>query len=47
MKNENIDFTELEKILIKLYGKIEIIEELQKHRGDKFNIFSILKMERS
>ena len=46
MKNENIDFTELEKILIKLYGKIETIEEVQKNKGDKFNIFSILNMER-
>ena len=46
MSDKNIDFKELEKALIKLYGKIEIIEELQKHRGDKFNIFSILKMER-
>lgn len=45
-ENENIDFKELENALIKLYGKIELIEELQKHRGDKFNIFSILKMER-
>lgn len=46
MSDKNIDFRELENALIKLYGKIEIIEELQKHRGDKFNIFSILKMER-
>lgn len=46
MSDKNIDFKELENALIKLYGKIEIIEELQKHRGDKFNIFSILKMER-
>lgn len=46
MNNENINFKELESALIKLYGKIEIIEELKKHRGDKFNIFSILKMER-
>ena len=28
----NIDFKELENALIKLYGKIELIEELQKHR---------------
>ncbi|QKF77625.1 PD-(D/E)XK nuclease family protein [Arcobacter defluvii] len=46
MNYKNIDFRKLENALIKLYGKIEIIEELQKHRGDKFNIFSILKMER-
>lgn len=46
MKDKNIDFKKLENVLIKLYGKIELIEELQKHRGDKFNIFSILKMER-
>lgn len=46
MNNENIDFKKLENALTKLYGKIELIEELQKHRGDKFNIFSILKMER-
>ncbi len=46
MSDKNIDFKELEKALIKLFGKIELIEELQKHRGDKFNIFSILKMER-
>lgn len=46
MNDKNIDFRELENVLIKLYGKIEIIEELQKHKGDKFNIFSILKMER-
>lgn len=46
MNNENIDFKKLENALITLYGKIELIEELQKHRGDKFNIFSILKMER-
>ena len=46
MNNKNINFKELENALIKLYGKIELIEELQKHRGDKFNIFSILKMER-
>lgn len=46
MSDKNVDFKELEKALIKLYGKIELIEELQKHRGDKFNIFSILKMER-
>ena len=41
MSDKNIDFKELEKALIKLFGKIELIEELQKHRGDKFNIFSI------
>lgn len=46
MNDKNINFKELENALIKLYGKIEIIEELQKHKGDKFNIFSILKMER-
>lgn len=46
MSDKNIDFKELENALITLYGKIELIEELQKHRGDKFNIFSILKMER-
>ena len=46
MNDKNINFRELENALIKLYGKIEIIEELQKHKGDKFNIFSILKMER-
>lgn len=46
MNDKNINFKELENALIKLYGKIELIEELQKHRGDKFNIFSILKMER-
>ena len=46
MKDKNIYFKKLKNALIKLYGKIELIEELQKHRGDKFNIFSILKMER-
>ncbi|MCT7549976.1 PD-(D/E)XK nuclease family protein [Aliarcobacter butzleri] len=46
MNNENIDFKKLENTLITLYGKIELIEELQKHRGDEFNIFSILKMEK-
>lgn len=46
MNDKNIDFRKLENALIKLYGKIEIIEELQKHRGDEFNIFSILKMEK-
>lgn len=46
MNDKNIDFIELEKTLIKLYGKIETIEEIQKHKGDKFNIFSILNMER-
>ena len=29
-----------------LYGKINTIEEIEKHRGSKFNIFSILNMER-
>lgn len=46
MNDKNIDFRKLENALIKLYGKIEIIEQLQKHRGDEFNIFSILKMEK-
>ncbi len=32
MSDKNIDFKELENALIKLYGKIELIEELQKHR---------------
>ena len=32
MNDKNIDFKELENALIKLYGKIELIEELQKHR---------------
>ena len=41
-----MNFNELEKALIKLYGKIETIEELEKHKGNKFNVFSILKMER-
>ena len=46
MIQEQNDFKELEKALITLSGKIELIEELGKHKGDKFNIFSILKMER-
>ena len=46
MNDKNIDFRKLENALIKLYGKIEIIEELQKHRGDKFNIFFFFLMER-
>lgn len=45
MKND-IDFQALEKRLISLYGKINTIEEIEKHRGTKFNIFSILGMER-
>ena len=32
MNDKNIDFKELVNALIKLYGKIELIEELQKHR---------------
>ena len=40
------DFKELERKLMLLYGKINTIEEIEKHRGSKFNIFSILKMER-
>lgn len=43
---KNINFQELEKVLISLYGKINTIEELEKHRGTKFNIFTILGMER-
>jgi len=37
---------EFEKLLISLQGKIETIEEIQKQKGERFNIFSILNMER-
>jgi len=37
---------ELEKCLLTLSGKIETIEQMEKHKGEKFNIFSILNMER-
>jgi hypothetical protein len=46
MAENNIDFRELEKMLITLYGKIELIEEIKRQKGDEFNIFSILNMER-
>ncbi|QKJ22956.1 PD-(D/E)XK nuclease family protein [Poseidonibacter lekithochrous] len=41
-----IDFYELEKRLIKLQGKIETVKELKKYKGENFNIFSILNIER-
>lgn len=39
-------WTELQKALIGLLAKIETIESIQKLKGENFNIFSILKMER-
>jgi hypothetical protein len=43
---EKFDFKELEKGLITLSGKIDTIEQMERHKGEKFNIFSILNMER-
>lgn len=43
---ENDIYYELKNKLIALNGKIETIEELSKHKGDKFNIFSILGIQR-
>lgn len=43
---EKFDFKELEKVLITLSGKIDTIEQMERHKGEKFNIFSILNMER-
>jgi len=43
---EKFDFKELEKGLITLSGKIDTIEQIERHKGEKFNIFSILNMER-
>ncbi len=43
---ENDIYYELKNKLIVLNGKIETIEELSKHKGDKFNIFSILGIQR-
>ncbi len=37
---------ELQKALIALQGKIETIESIQKQKGETFNIFSVLQMER-
>lgn len=37
---------ELQKALIVLQGKIETIESIQKQKGETFNIFSVLQMER-
>lgn len=45
MENK-FNFKKLEKRLITLYGKINTIEAIEKHRGTKFNIFSILGIER-
>lgn len=45
MENK-LNFKKLEKRLITLYGKINTIEAIEKHRGTKFNIFRILGMER-
>jgi len=42
MKDQNV----LKEALLKLQGKIETIEEIKKAKGEKFNIFSILRMER-
>ena len=43
---EEINFKDLEKKLVALYGKIETINELEKIRGNKFNIFNILGIQR-
>ena len=37
---------ELQKALVVLQGKIETIESIQKQKGETFNIFSVLQMER-
>jgi len=42
----DIEWYEFEKLLITLQGKIELIEEIQRQKGETFNIFSILNMER-
>lgn len=47
MRVENLPYwQQMREALIVLYGKIETIENLQKLKGEKFNIFSVLKMER-
>lgn len=40
------DWLELQKVLISIQGKIETIESIQKLKGETFNIFSVLQMER-
>lgn len=40
------DWHKMREMLIILSGKIETIESIQKLKGETFNIFSILKMER-
>jgi len=40
------DWQKMREMLIVLSGKIETIESIQKLKGETFNIFSILKMER-
>ena len=42
MNHENL----LKETLLQLQGKIETIEEIEKAKGERFNLFSILKMER-
>lgn len=42
----DITWHEFEKVLIALQGKIETIEEIQRQKGETFNIFSVLNMER-
>lgn len=42
----NVEWHEFEKLLTIFQGKIETIEEIQRQKGETFNLFSILKMER-
>jgi len=47
MTTENLPYwQQMKEVLIALYGKIETIEKLQELKGETFNIFSVLKMER-
>jgi hypothetical protein len=43
---QKINWEEFKSKLIELNGKIETIEEISRHKGDKFNIFSILGIQR-
>lgn len=43
---EEINWNEFKNKLIELNGKIETIEEISRHKGDKFNLFSILGIQR-
>lgn len=42
----DIEWHEFEKLLITLQGKIEGIKEIKRQKGETFNIFTVLNMER-